>query len=137
MGTPKPYIDKNLPRHVGPSEKHFSMDGLTEQNIVEMKSHFDGAEGGGGSTTGYLDADQIQKAISTLNKTHPNKYQEANEREVESFISYYTGSGGPRRAINFSEFLYLMAKRTTDQNENGSLRAAFNQFDINENEYVN
>ena len=119
-----------------------AMADLSEQNIVEMKSHFDGAEGGGGSSsTGYLDADQIQKAISTLHKTHPHKYQvqptswtaqclllsvvfaklhavvsmrgwglfsmdclqEANEREAESFISYYTGSGGPRRAINFSE----------------------------------
>ena len=52
------------------------MDGLSEQNIVEMKSHFDGAEGGvGSSNAGYLDTDQIQKAISTLHKTHPHKYQ--------------------------------------------------------------
>ena len=67
---------EGFPRY---SEAHFSMmagmAGLTEQNIVEMKSHFDGAEGGKSSTAGYLDADQIQKAISTLNKTHPNKYQ--------------------------------------------------------------
>eukprot|EP00658_Telonema_sp_P-2_P078626 TRINITY_DN740_c0_g1_i1.p1 TRINITY_DN740_c0_g1~~TRINITY_DN740_c0_g1_i1.p1 ORF type:complete len:173 (-),score=64.82 TRINITY_DN740_c0_g1_i1:451-969(-) len=109
------------------------MEALSEENILEMRAHFDNQDPSG---SGYLDAEGMKAAIKELSKKRSSKYKDTDDAEVEDMIRYFSTSGGRRKEISFPEFLFSMGQRVKDTDENDSLKQLFDQFDVNKDGVV-
>eukprot|EP00656_Telonema_subtile_P048136 TRINITY_DN5661_c0_g2_i1.p1 TRINITY_DN5661_c0_g2~~TRINITY_DN5661_c0_g2_i1.p1 ORF type:complete len:176 (+),score=60.58 TRINITY_DN5661_c0_g2_i1:226-753(+) len=104
------------------------MESLSEENILEIRAHFDAADK---MASGYLNAEAVKLCIKELAKSRSSKYKEAEDAEIQNMIAFFCSAGGARREINFAEFLHMMGKRSKDTDQNDSLKQLFNRFDFN------
>lgn len=109
----------------GFNAKAFEKDGVSEEEVLEIKEAFDLFDT---DETGTIDPSELKQAMISLGFDAKNQliYQMVSDMDAD-------GSG----AIDFDEFLKLMTSRISDKDTAEDLRKVFNLFDDEKTEFIN